>query len=65
MLQKRNSLRVEKEAVRLNAKKHPSSRNSDPEDIDWHISSKPRNCPVPRIILKQDKILLHSEMKAC
>ena len=65
MRQKRNSLREEKEAVRLNAKKHPSSRTSDSEDINWHISSKPRNYPVPRIILKQDKILLHSEMMAC
>ena len=31
---KRNSLREEKEAVRLNAKKHQLSRNSDSEDID-------------------------------
>ena len=65
MRQKRNNLREEKEAVRLNAKKYQLSRNSDPEDIDWHISLNPRNCPVLRIILKQDKILLHSEMMAC
>ena len=65
MRQKRNSLREEKEAVRLNAKKYQLSRNSDPEDIDWHISLNPRNCPVLRIIFKQDKILLHSEMMAC
>lgn len=52
VIKKEIALREQKATARLKAKKQPSSRNSEPKDIDWPTFSKPWNCPVLRIILK-------------